>query len=193
MKLAKGFLLETMEGNEGIILTKQGVFQRVRLDTYSAIGEEVYGSVINAGNKIKGSLLIGLFFVFFILTQAFFNPGVTIGAGSNFPQPHSKVVEDRKEEESLISNTSTMLFLENKEKTRYQNLFSSRLTTIKDSETKKSENTLKTTVVQKKTKDMKDLKTIKEKKEHWKETGKKPGNRGKVKKEKKGKKGKRDE
>lgn len=123
MKLVKGFLLETTEGNEGIILTKQGVFQRVRLDTYSAIGEEVYGSVINAGNKIKGSLLIGLFFVFFILTQALFNPEVTVGAGSNSPQPYSKVVDDRKEEESLISNTSTMYYLENKEKARYQNLF----------------------------------------------------------------------
>jgi hypothetical protein len=122
MKLVRGFLLETTEENEGIILTKQGVFQRVRLDTYSMIGEEVYGLVINVGNKIKGSLLIGLFFVLFILTQAFFYPKVTVGADSYPSQPSSKVMKNKIKEESLFINDPKVLFLDNNEKSKSKTL-----------------------------------------------------------------------
>ncbi|HBK67658.1 MAG TPA: hypothetical protein DDZ91_03365 [Firmicutes bacterium] len=116
MKLIKGFLLEIRGKNEGILLTNQGSFQRVRLYTNATIGEEVYGQLIEVGYNFRGLCLVGFFFLCFFLTQAICNPKATVGAGC--APPPLKIGEDKKIQDNLETKDLKLLVLKDQAPSR---------------------------------------------------------------------------
>ena len=121
MKLIKGFLLEIRGKNEGILLTNQGSFQRVRLYTNATIGEEVYGQLIEVGYNFRGLCLVGFFFLCFFLTQAICNPKATVGAGC--APPPLKIGEDKKIQDNLETKDLKLLVLKDQAPSREYFLF----------------------------------------------------------------------